>query len=323
MSSPLHSNLRIGYGRGMRPSKSLCCIAAAFLLSACSTLKKPFYYEVEREGHTIYVLGTLHLGVEASELPGFVHGDFDKSRVFVSEVTREIIALTDEDTAKRHMLLDLRERIESKTRLSPRLKPSTWEKLKADAQAALKDEKGEFIEFLSPRMALSLAASLKKDDAPTVEVSRADYYRIRFSRMDVELFKEAEKRRMTLLPIDRVKQINRCLDEIYIAAIEEHYRGGSGSDASSLVRMIHAYRDGDEARLLQIGRESASLVSQPVEECVLTERNRSWAEIIRQLDPRNGPFFIAVGARHLIGQDSVLSLLEQEGFKARRVTERD
>jgi uncharacterized protein YbaP (TraB family) len=36
-------------------------------------------------------------------------------------------------------------------------------------------------------------------------------------------------------------------------------------------------------------------------------------------DPKTGTLFVAIGAAHLAGPDSVLKMLEKKGYKAERV----
>lgn len=53
---------------------------------------------------------------------------------------------------------------------------------------------------------------------------------------------------------------------------------------------------------------------------LLTERNARWAEWVKRRMDQPGRVFLAVGAGHLAGPDSLISLLEASGFKVERVT---
>ncbi|WP_297799097.1 TraB/GumN family protein [uncultured Brevundimonas sp.] len=55
-------------------------------------------------------------------------------------------------------------------------------------------------------------------------------------------------------------------------------------------------------------------------EALLTRRNANWTRQIKQLLEGSGTAFIAVGAAHLAGPDSVQSMLAAEGITAERVT---
>jgi uncharacterized protein YbaP (TraB family) len=52
---------------------------------------------------------------------------------------------------------------------------------------------------------------------------------------------------------------------------------------------------------------------------LLTNRNRNWTGWIKQRLDQPGTVFIAVGAGHLAGKDSVQSMLKKQGFKLTRV----
>jgi hypothetical protein len=52
---------------------------------------------------------------------------------------------------------------------------------------------------------------------------------------------------------------------------------------------------------------------------LLTRRNARWAEWIDARLDRPGTVFLAVGAGHLAGRDSVQAMLEKRGIKAKRV----
>ena len=52
---------------------------------------------------------------------------------------------------------------------------------------------------------------------------------------------------------------------------------------------------------------------------LLTDRNAHWAQWIDQRLKQPGTVFVAVGAGHLAGQQSVQEQLRKRGIKARRV----
>lgn len=54
-------------------------------------------------------------------------------------------------------------------------------------------------------------------------------------------------------------------------------------------------------------------------EALLVTRNQNWVAEIKRMMAGEGDYFIAVGAGHLVGEQSVVDLLEKEGFKVKRV----
>ena len=52
---------------------------------------------------------------------------------------------------------------------------------------------------------------------------------------------------------------------------------------------------------------------------LITDRNRTWAGWIQERMARPGTVFLAVGAAHLSGSESVQGLLRGHGLRAERV----
>jgi hypothetical protein len=52
---------------------------------------------------------------------------------------------------------------------------------------------------------------------------------------------------------------------------------------------------------------------------LLNQRNANWARWIEGRLAKPGTAFVAVGAGHLAGSASVISLLQRDGYKVRRL----
>lgn len=86
---------------------------------------------------------------------------------------------------------------------------------------------------------------------------------------------------------------------------------------NDLKLMIEAWKRGDAdelARLMNAQEDDPVLV-----ETLLTDRNRNWAKWIEGRLEQPGTVFLAVGAGHLAGTDSVQELLGESGITAERV----
>jgi uncharacterized protein len=82
--------------------------------------------------------------------------------------------------------------------------------------------------------------------------------------------------------------------------------------------MLDAWSRGD---LKGIARtfDDETQMSPELKDALMRRRNARWAEwLARRLD-RPGTVFVAVGAGHLAGADSVQKMLEARGIKAKRV----
>ena len=75
---------------------------------------------------------------------------------------------------------------------------------------------------------------------------------------------------------------------------------------------------GDLPALEQTTRQGL-LADPELRDALLVQRNRAWAAQIENLLSASDKPLIAVGAGHLLGKDSVQSLLEQRGFTIRRI----
>jgi uncharacterized protein YbaP (TraB family) len=103
----------------------------------------------------------------------------------------------------------------------------------------------------------------------------------------------------------QVKQLGQTLDQMdefkpLLAAMVDHWNKG---DADGLGKLLN---------------QSAEQMPE-FYKMVLTDRNATWAEWIDKRMDQPGTVFVAVGAGHLAGKDSVQSMLKAKGMKAERV----
>ncbi len=84
--------------------------------------------------------------------------------------------------------------------------------------------------------------------------------------------------------------------------------------------LIAAWRQGDIATLEQ--ELLLSVEQQPeLYERILRRRNRNWVNTIRRFAGDEQDYLVVVGALHLIGEDSVLKMLADQGIEHRQVIE--
>jgi uncharacterized protein YbaP (TraB family) len=87
------------------------------------------------------------------------------------------------------------------------------------------------------------------------------------------------------------------------------------SSTKMLQEMVAAWSSGDLERLASMMNES--LRSQPaLGKLLLTDRNEKWANWIAARMAQPGTIFVAVGAGHLGGPDSVQAFLAKKGLRA-------
>ena len=91
-------------------------------------------------------------------------------------------------------------------------------------------------------------------------------------------------------------------------------------EAAVLDNMVKAWAAGDIGQLEKIMIEEDFQEMPEIYDALLVKRNRNWAKQIDELvDAEAGTFFIAVGAAHLVGKDSVIAMLKPIGHTAERV----
>ncbi len=85
-----------------------------------------------------------------------------------------------------------------------------------------------------------------------------------------------------------------------------------------LDRMVGAWATGDVALLEEIAVDEMRDESPAVYQALLVRRNTDWADQIQTMLQGSGTVFIAVGAAHLAGDDSVQEILEDRGVTVTR-----
>ena len=85
-----------------------------------------------------------------------------------------------------------------------------------------------------------------------------------------------------------------------------------------MAKMVDEWAHGDPDALARDMNESLK-DSPEVAKTLLTDRNGRWASWIKQRLAKPGTIFIAVGAGHLAGDDSVQAQLAKQGIKAQRI----
>jgi len=89
--------------------------------------------------------------------------------------------------------------------------------------------------------------------------------------------------------------------------------------AAKLAPMLAAWSTGDVDRLASLMEEDQDEQDRQLHQLIFTQRNANWAHWIEERMARPGTVFIAVGAGHLAGPDSVQSVLAQHHINATRV----
>ncbi len=89
--------------------------------------------------------------------------------------------------------------------------------------------------------------------------------------------------------------------------------------ADMLDELIQAWKSGDTKRIDQILKEQM-VEDSPIEKLLLTDRNKNWIPAIEKaLAGKKNTMFL-VGAAHLIGENSVVAILQRKGLKVEQLS---
>jgi uncharacterized protein YbaP (TraB family) len=101
----------------------------------------------------------------------------------------------------------------------------------------------------------------------------------------------------------------------YLRTTMEEYEKAS----TELDQMVEQWSHGDLAGLEQMFVTDMKTETPDLYEALLLNRNANWVVQIQEMLKGKGVSFIAVGAGHLIGPDSVLAMLKAKGIEPERV----
>lgn len=277
---------------GMKRVLVAVALAACGKDAASTTLSHPLLWKAEKDGVASYFLGTMHMGVDAKQLPALVWDRLAAAKTFAMETDPT-------DPALQH-IGDRADR----TTLHQELGDAYWDKLRQrvgpEVAAQLDDKKPMIAAIVlemeglpkTPAMEDTLTAEAKREHKPVVFLEPASA---------------------------QVEVLDRWMDARAVKGMLDH----PVKDAA----LLDAYRAGDEREMLAKADAERALAKaagysdaeydQEMTD-LLYARNAAWITPIERLHASGGGF-IAVGALHLIGERSVLALLARRGFSVSRV----
>lgn len=101
-------------------------------------------------------------------------------------------------------------------------------------------------------------------------------------------------------------------DDVQLVFLRETLKDYENA-ATKLDEMIEAWARGDVATLDRVTITEMKEASPALYQAILVDRNTDWANQIQTLLEGSGTAFIAVGAAHLTGDDSVQAILQKRG----------
>jgi len=260
-------------------------------------LKRPLFWSITKDGKTTYVLGTMHIGIDAeARLPQIVWDKLDAAPTFAMETD-----LTDP------AILGMGQRTGGSLRDD--LGPVYWKKL----EDILTPDVARGINGMKPMIAATLLSMRGLPMTPA---------------MDGILLGRAINQKKQLVYLEPAKTQAALLEKWMDLRTLKMMIDSPDKGLTMAKQMLDAYVAGEEQTLLTLAEsQKGDQIAAGFTEAdydrsmddMLYRRNASWIEPIEKMHAQ-GNAFIAVGALHLVGKRSVFDLLAAKGYKITRIT---
>lgn len=264
----------------------------------------PAVWVVKDADTTVYLFGTVHvLDGKGDWFNDEVKSSFDKASELVLEVVMP------EDKASMAPLIMKYGMDMSGKKLTDKLSPEGKARLLAEAK-----ESGlpmEALEHFKPFFAAITLSAMKyqkmgMNPDSGAEKSLTDAAKVTGKKVGELETVEFQMSRFDALP-----------EEEQIRLLEKALKDDANME-SEIKAMITAWGNGDPEGLAKIIAKMDD-DSPALNKMLLTDRNQNWADWIAKRMDQPGTVFVAVGAAHLAGKDSVQSMLKAKGINSARV----
>ena len=291
--------------RGMKPSIALRLLAClALLLAAAPALAKPALWVVKDADTTIYLFGTVHL------MPSDASWHSPELDRAMADSRTLYIEITDDDPANMAALV-LRHGMDAAHPLSGQLRPAEAHRLDRLANKLGVPGGMQTLNVMRPWLAaLTLALTPLRKAGLDPEHG-----------VDKQLKAQMSAAGKPVLGLETAEQQIRFLADlpraVELALLRSTMRDAEKGEFQ-LAELIDAWKAGDVDAIARIGNDDMRRHEPRLYQLLLVQRNQIWATKIAAMLQRPGTVFIAVGAAHLAGPDSVQVQLRQLGVEAVR-----
>jgi uncharacterized protein len=276
------------------------------LLAAQPAIAEPAMWVVKDKDSTIYLLGTVHILKPETK---WRTPKIDAAIAESKELWLELPGLTDQEMAAALMPLVAQHGLSPGKPLSSRLTPEEYKSLQDAAKLA-----GLPMDMLAIARPWFAAIGIS-----TSAITRAGYD----PKSGVEeklkaTFGERSIKAQGLETVEQQLKVFASMTEeeemAFLRATLQDYNQAP----VELDKMVADWASGDLSDLGKMMVDEVKTVSPALYDELLTKRNANWAVKIEDMLKGSGTAFIAVGAGHLIGPDSVQVQLKAKGIEAKR-----
>lgn len=264
----------------------------------------PPLWVVKDADSTVYLFGTVHL-----LRPGTAWGS-DKMDAAFASASEVWVEIADQDDQAVVMPVIQQHGVDPSRPLSSLLSADDLAAFDKVAQA-----NGASAAALDPYRPW-LAAFMISMSGPTGAGYRAD------AGVDKTLMDRARAEGKALRGFEtadiQVRLIAGMSEEAQVAYLNHHVRNADRIVAN-LDETVAAWLKGDAAEVGRLNRANTRDVHEDVHRAALIVRNADWTDQIEMMMQGSGTAFVAVGAAHLMDQDSIIDMLRAKGFTVERL----
>ena len=288
----------------MKSSLSVRLLFCLVLLLPAAAIARPALWAVKDADTTIYLFGTVHLLPNDAD---WHDATLDRA---VADSQALYIELTDDDPGNM-MALVLRYGLDAAHPLSSQLDADEQQRLRTVATEAGVPGGMQALNVMRPWLAaltLTTAPLLKAGLDPEHGVDKQLKAQMSAAGKPVFGLETAEQQMHFLADMPQEVQL-----DFLRSAMRDADKG-----PTQLTRLIDAWKNGDVATIARLEDEDMRQTAPELYQRLLVQRNEAWATKIAALLQQPGTVFIAVGAAHLAGPDSVQAQLHKLGIEAAR-----
>jgi uncharacterized protein YbaP (TraB family) len=285
-------------------------VAAALLLALCSisgALAQPALWVARQGQSTVYLLGTVHLLPSDTD---WSYRALDEALHHSDDLTLE---LTDDDPAHMRALIT-QYGLDADHPLSSKLDAADQARLTQAVASAKLPGGVAMLQPMQPWLAaltLTVAPLMQAGLDPSEGVDKVLKARMQAAGKPIHGLETSEQQLRLLAELPQPQQLDflrQSFDQV--------------NDGVTRVRqLIDAWKLGDVAAIARIEDADLRQDSPALYQSMVVARNRAWANLIAQRMRQPGVHFIAVGAGHLAGPDSLQVQMEKLGITVQRATD--
>lgn len=279
---------------------ALCALCFHISVAGAADQQRHSLWSLKGKTNTVYLLGSVHFLNESEQLPQVLDDAYKNAEVLLMEIDMD-----DLDPAEAQRVTMELGMLPAGQTLQKQLGEATYSRLMARAK-----DVGVDIERLNRFQPWFAAMTLVQLQLMKMGLASTSGVEQRFTTRAVADKKpirglETLREQLGMLAGLPAKQQR----EFLLYSIDDAERM-----AEEIDELLSAWRRGDTAalaKLLAQGFEQYPDLYRPL----TTERNRRWVDQVEPLLDDREDYLVVVGTLHLVGQDSLIELLEKKGHR--------